>query len=323
MHSAEAPTTIYEIPELSAERQATYSERDRHQRYFCLCGDDRCLTAESADALRRENAASPDNALRVFGGAQGIAHIFAVSLVAQYGIQKLQEITNGDFVEFISTVSTRCDELGYIACNHSADKNEEDRCNVNPDSKNGIGCARLANAQTIAELNYSEDIIELGKNEERAIFTASNDSYIDTIAAANQQIVVVFTDEGQKTFNAGRGELIAAGSPVGLVAGAHAPVGETVVALNFHPNKVSNPRIACERNLAFYDIDVTQIAELVMKLRPELNLQPRIIFEAILQDVRATRKALAASENKAPEDLKIEVYGRAEDGLAYLNSIAN
>ncbi len=323
MHSAEVPIAIYEISELSAERQATYSERDRTQRCFCLCGDDRCLTAESTDALKREGAASPDNALRVFGGAQGIAHIFAVSIAAQYGRQKLQEITDGDFVGFIKNVSTRCDELGFIACNHSADKNEEDRCNVNPSSKNGIGCARLANAQTVAELNYSEDIIKLGKNEERAIFTASDDSYIDTIATANQHIVSVFTNEGQKTFNAGRSELIAAGSPVGLVTGAHAPADETVVALNFHPNKVSNPRMAYERNLAFYDIDVTQVAELVMKLQPELNLQPRIIFEAILQDVRATRKALAASENKSPEDLKIEIYGRAEDGLAYLNSITN
>src|SRR5690606_19265680 len=91
MHSAEVPIAIYEISELSAERQATYSERDRTQRCFCLCGDDRCLTAESTDALKREGAASPDNALRVFGGAQGIAHIFAVSIAAQYGRQKLQE----------------------------------------------------------------------------------------------------------------------------------------------------------------------------------------------------------------------------------------
>lgn len=318
------PPLTQHIPELSRERQSTYTEKNPDLKYFAVCGDDRGLTQESAAMTSKDGYADPNEALRVFGGLEGFARMSAAVIIAQHGQDTFVELFGSGFNSFAKEVGARAesDAVRVSFCNHTAEKNEDDAAKLNLSSDKGLGCAHGANAQLVTELNADTGVVARGKSEEHVLFNdQASEEYIDKIAQANLQAARIFSHDGEKSYNLNRDDFVAIQAPIVVVAGDHLPAKSTVVALNFNTDKISRPRLANEQGIGFYDQDVTQIAEAMIRTFPELQLDSRLVMETVIHDVRPTRKALAGSENLELEDLEIQTFGDPLDALAYLSSI--
>jgi hypothetical protein len=307
------------IPEISAERQATFVEKNPDGTYYLFCGDDRNLTEESAAKLRQEGIEDPDTAMRYYGGVVGVARVLAVALAVQYGADALNQYP-GSFQDLIKDQEQRIAATQNVKPGaHSAESNEGSATELNSSSESGIGCAYGAGAQVITEISSNPDLIALGKAEAPRL-SGENESMVDAIAQANQAVAAHFS-EGGKSFNLHRHDLEDLEAPIAILEGSHAPVDQTVVMYNYHVDKISNPRTANERGIPSYDNDLTQVAEALILANLELDLNPRILLDVMDQDIRSVREALASHEGKHAADLKIERYGDYEAAVAYLESI--
>lgn len=318
MHETEQ--TVTGIPEISPEREATYENKNVEGTYYLFCGDDRELTEESANALRLEGVEDPDNALRTFGAGAGTARTIATALCANGGSGALESY-RGKYMQFIKDSGERLKAAAnLIPGTHSGEANEEHSSVLNHDSENGIGCAYAANAQLVTQLNYSDDILQLATREIEQL-SGKKPEKIEAIALASKEVEAIFSSDGQQTFNLDRDDLRDLDIPTAIVKGSHAKAADTAVILNFHTDKVSNPRKAKEQGIPAYDIDITQECEAILKANPDLNLDPRTLVETKIVDICATRKALAGSEGKEAADLHIERYGDYETAVSYLESV--
>jgi hypothetical protein len=320
MHETEQETI--RTPEISAERQATFVEKNPEGTYYLFCGDDRDLTDESADTLRSPEVEDPNTAIRYYGGAIGLARIAATVIVAQYGPEALSKY-EGSFEDFTKDQINRISSTSNVRVGvHSAEGSEGNTTHLDDASEKDIACAYAAGAQKVTQLNADPAIIELGKRETRELFGDDNQTeLVDIIADANGTIEKYFSRSGEVSFNVDRNGLKNLDVPVAILRGSHAPVASTIVELNFHADKVSNPRTGREAGLKSYVNDITQAAEIVKKANSDLQLQPRLIVAAMLEDIRAVREALASSEGKHAEDLRVERYGSPEAAIAYLESL--
>lgn len=318
MHETEQqPTTT---PEISAERESAFAEKNPDGTYYLFCGDDRNLTPESAEALSSPDTEHPDTAIRYYGGEVGPARVLAVAIAAQYGPEALQAY-QGSFADFVQDQSSRISAALKVRLGvHSARDNEGNGSQLDGASEKGIGCAYAAGAQAVTQLSGSEALVNLGQAEERQLF-GEGAGYVDRVAEANRAVESHFSQGGQVSFGLDRSDLQRLAAPVAILEGAHASVDQAVVVMNFHADKISNPRRANETNVPFYNNDVTQVAEMLIRANPDLNLDPRILLAVMDQDIRATREALASHEGKHADDLRVERYGDPQAAIAYLESI--
>lgn len=316
MHATEQ--LVNQIPEISPERQSTFVEKNPDGTYYLFCGDDRNLTIESAEHLRQIGIEDPDTAIRYYGGIVGITRVYAVAFVLQHGIEALAAL--GDlFPDEVKEQKARItNSQKVLAGTHSAESNENDSASLNPESDSDIGCKYAAAVQTVTILNSEPDVITTGKSESTRL---TGQDLTDQIAQANAQVANLYSKNGQTSFNLVRHDLIDLDGPVAIVAGSHAPIDEVVAVCNFYPNKVSNPRQANDSGVSFYNNDMTQVAEMIIRANPDADLDPRILLAVMDQDIRATREALASAEGKHAADLRLERYGTYEDAVAYLESI--
>jgi hypothetical protein len=316
--------TMPKIPEISPERKAAFVERDPLKKYYLFCGDDRNLTNESVQALLDINpdVESAEFSLRYYGGLIGVSRVLATTIAAQYGIAVLESnFPNNNFVAFASVVNERGEKAvpSIIMGAHSAAGNEQNKSHLDEDSDSTIGCAYAAGTGAVTMLSQDEGLIELGKNEQSVLFSRASD--YDAIRSGNDIVNSYFFNGKGVEFGIDRDNLIDLDIPVAILDGSHAPTAEAVVVLNYTNNLITHPRTANEHGVPFYNIDVTQVAELLLRSFPDLDLDPRLLLEVVDQDVRATREALAGHEGKHAQDLHLERLGDAEEAILYLQSL--
>jgi hypothetical protein len=309
-------------PEISAERQAAYVDRDPNTTYLLGCGDDRNATEESAEKLAQENTAEKDAVLRYYGGLYGLTRIFGVTMATQFGADSLKAY-NGDLNKLALDVKNRVEATSDIKLvNHSAEANEGNAADLDMDSENGLGCAYCALIGGVCSLCApGTDLSALARNEQVELFGDS--SLAEPVEKGNAVFLDTFLD-GSADSSLSREDFSAVGAPVSILSGAHAKAKDVVVVQNFHPGKVSSPKAANEAGVPFYNNDITAVAEALIKAFPELHLNPRIMFAAMDLDVRAVRHALAQHEDESltAKDMKLERYGNPEEAVAYLESLA-
>jgi hypothetical protein len=315
----ELETVTETTPEISTELAATYVDKQPDQTYLVLCGDDRELTEESREELAKLDVADPDTAIRYYGGAIGVSKVTAVAVVAQHGPEILEQF-DGGIGEFNAAINKRTEGTNnVILATHSAEANEGNPAVLASSSELGLGCAYGALEHAVADLNSDPAVLEVAKSDKQRLSGSADSTTIETVAEANASFRDRFfkADKGLS-----RDDFHTLGSPTGIVRGAHAKVADTSVVINFHPNKVSNPRAAAEIGQQSYNNDVTQVAEMILRANPELSLDPRVLLDTMITDIAATRAALASGEGLSADDLKLLRYGDYEEAVSYLESIA-
>lgn len=323
MQTAEvAFETEKSLPELSSERKATYLNKDPNETYAVFCGDDRQLTPESVAALKEKGVKTPENAIRYYGGAVGIARVTALTIATQYGPEAIATY-GGNFVDFTAAVRDRVEAANKVVLGvHSAEGNEGNADHIDENAEAGLGCAYAAGVNVVTEISATnEDVAALAPTEQSRQF--KDMVPITSLTAAENAVREQFfgTDQTNRGFD--RDDFKTLGAPVAIVQGSHAHSDETVVAINYETDQVTDPAAADKAGLKFYDNDVTQVAEMIMKAFPELKLQPAILLSVMDQDIRATRTALASHDGAAdPSRIQLERNGDPKAALAHLESLA-
>lgn len=318
----EMEPAVVEIPEASPELQATYEAFDPNQKYYVFCGDDRPLTAENSQALEQNGVASPDNAVRTFGGAFGTARALAVTLLAQQNGIAASTLSSfrGNFVGWANSSASRLAErTNLVPGMHSADGNEGNAVHFDENSEKGLGCAYAANAETVGEINTNPDIVAFAEHVIQKL--GSSPRNLDSIEEANYKVKELFSVDGQKSFNLSREDVSRIEIPTAIVKGSHAPVDDTVIVINLQHDMVSNPRKAVELGKPAYDVDAVIECAAALKAYPELDLDPRIMLESKILDICATAEALAASEGKHAWDFTYKKLGNFEDAVSTLEEV--
>ena len=308
------------IPEISTERQATYSRKDPNIEYLILCGDDRNVTAESIAALKEQGFEKPENSIRYFGGEVGIMRVFALAVAVQYGEEVLARYSK-DPVQLTDDVNTRVEATNNVRGGiHSAEANEENPAQINEHSEKGVGCAYCASFGGVCSIcAHNEAAAELAKSEQSKLF--KDNSLVEPVIEANRKLEDHLFDGNGADRGLGRSDFAKLGAPVAILEGPHGASEDLVVVQNF-TDKVSDPGMANESGIRFYDNDVTQVAEMLMRAFPELKLKPRILFAVMDHDIRGVRVALASHDGEADASrLALERYGDPEAAIAYLESL--
>jgi hypothetical protein len=302
------------FPETSPERQATFEKRDFNHVYELLCGDERKLSQGSAKELGGETE-EVESFLRYFGGLAGVGRVLILTLLAEgkYGeVEARFSGTYGDVLKKIKSDVEATEGINVSLDLHSADHNEGGE-HFHADSEEGVGCAYCANIAIISGM--------CADSAEKPLATQPESGWTNNTTTAN-------INQSNGTFRAmffasnaagmTRQDYVLIGAPVGVLKGNHAKAEETVAVINFTADKVSNPNKAVEGNVPFYGNDVTQIAEMLIRTYPELNLNPEAILTVMEWDVRATRAALAGGDASA---IKQERLGDPQEAITYLRDL--
>lgn len=307
----------FTVPEITPEIAVTYEDKNPGIRYEVGCGDDRPKTDASHATLQEAGHAPETTAMiRYYGAGAGLARVLGVTVAAQ-SPEALSQYA-GSFVDFTKEVVGRIEATSNIkVAMHSAESNEGNPATFNPASSEGLGCAYAANVGALAnicasdtghaELTTTEGVSLLGDSVEHELIKRANDSF------GNH-----FFGKEYATTGLTRNDYVELGLPTQVLKGAHAKPADTFVVANFTAEKVSNPTRAAQEGRQFYDVDVTQAAEMLMRAFPELKLDPEILLAVMDQDIRATRVALAGG-NAA--DLELRRFGDPQTALTYLKSL--
>ena len=307
-----------EVAEISELKEATFIEKDPSKTYWLACGDDRNATAESADNLNEAGVESIETAIRYYGALAGISRVLATTLVEQYGSEALEDLPD-DFVELMKEVQSKVEGDGKVRMSmHTAESNEGNSTSFDAQSEQGVGCAYAAGAKVVTEINASSANKKL-TSEEYLLVSGQEDPF-DRIADANT--VVADHYFGGEAAGLSRRDYVEIGVPVEVLAGSHARADVATAVVNFKPDRISNPRHANEDSEPFYNNDVTQVAEMLIKAFPDHQLDPETLIKVMLSDIAATRTALAAQDNLQPTDLRLEVYGSYDEAVEYLQSVS-
>lgn len=312
------------LPEIDEELKATYETRRNSEVITIDCGDDRRRTAESKAALLELGVAPQvDSYLRYFGSQTGIIRDLAITLALQYGAEALEQWP-GDFDDFVAQATRRIEgSQNIVFVKHTAEKNEGNKASFDPESENGLGCAHAAGIGAVTDIATNhEPTRELALVEQPLI--VGSDSYVESVIKANRDTGEHFFGRNMKTFGLGRADYQKIGGPVSVLEGDHALSSDTFVVYNFTTDQVTNPDKAHEINRPFYDVDMTQVAELLIRAFPEFKLKPKVLFAVMDQNTRATRAALASHDGDHSVDasrLAVKRYGDPEAAILYLESI--
>lgn len=311
---------VPKTPELNGDYLATYEVKRPDIKYAVGCGDDRPLTDESRETLLDTGHESLETGayIRYYGGEAGMARVFATVALTD-GFGDTLKAMGDSFVEVMTEVRRRIEATSHVVLNlHSAESNEGSPTTFAPGSENGLGCAYAANLGVVGQICADfPDHKALSDTETTDLFGDTANS--EEIRKANQTFDDLYFPD-PSIVGLSREEYVEAGVPVQILKGKHAPAAETRVAINFTPDRVSNPQRATEEGKPFYNNDVTQVAEMLIRAFPELNLQPETLLRVMDSDIRATRFALAKDEGGA-EALKVYRVGSPAEALKYLHKV--
>lgn len=315
--TSEVMTDFTEVYEISELKEATFVEKDPKATYYLSCGDDRNLTEESGAALAELGVESPDLTIRYYGAAIGGSRVVLTTLAEQYGEDGFDGLPDS-FTEAVDDFARRAESSSKVRMTvHSAEKNEASTAHFDTDSTNGLGCAYAGGVKVVTELNQDKSVQTLAAAE----FTDMSGESVaqNSIASANRLVSERFFSDMQSGLT--RSDYTELGLPVAIHAGEHAHASEATVVVNFHADKVSNPRHANEEAVPYYDNDVTQMAEIILRAYPEYELDPETLLKVMINDIAATRQALASHDDLQASDLRLETYGSYHDAVAYLKAL--
>lgn len=285
------------IPEITPEQEAVYTDFDPNKLYAVACGDDRYPTEESL-ALLPDGVEKDGTLVRYYGGIWGVSRVLAVAIAQQYGIDALKEHYHGDFVEFACGVRDRIEATTNLRFTvHSAEANEDGaKDTLNESSEKGVGCAYADSIGGVSQLNSDPTVRSIASEEARQLSQAEVDQRFDEIVAANQVVFnLLFEDNAAASLS--REDFLRTAMPSLILVGAHRHITDGVKAVaNLRDDKVSNPRIAEENGGRFYNNDIAIIAKAVMTAFSDLKLNPHWLLDIMVEDIAATRQALAGRE---------------------------
>lgn len=322
MTSPENPAASHEFepvtPEISPELQATYEVKRPDIRYPIVCGDDREQTTESQEALQGVGVEQLDTQIRYFGGAAGIERVLALTLIASDHEEKLADL-GSTHTDSIKTVIHAVQASSNVTPElHSAENNEGNAAAFDSEREEGVGCAYAASEAAVTTI-CAEDEAHYALTGEEAQQLYGNTTFIDDVRKANQRYKELRFGDGKPGLN--REDYDEIEAPVQILKGQHAPVDQTLVVINFQPDRVSNPAKAHELGKAFYNNDVTQVAEMLIRAFPEYDLDPELLLAVMDQDIRATRAALAHGAEGGAAALEVQRYGTPAEAIAYLHDV--
>lgn len=312
---------ILEISELEAKTYRDFSF-DSDKQYAVGCGDDRPATPESL--VRLPVGVETDGTMvRYYGGIWGVARVLAVAITQTYGMDTVSD-TN-IFTRFADQVKAKMEAKTNLCFTvHSAEANEdESRDALNTNSKKAVGCAYAASIGGVSALNSDNHITAVATAEATEMGDKEVDNRFTAIVQANKDVFGLFfsTDSAAALT---REDFAESGMPDLILEGSHRHISDGAKAvINFRHDRVSNPTDADETVGKFYNNDVTIVTEAIMRTFPELKLDPHMILDIMIEDIAATRQALAGHEDLCAEDLKPARYGDYAKALSYLNSVAN
>lgn len=300
------------------EIEKFYHERRANEQLAIGCGDDREPHVDE-NIFGKEY----DGMLRYYGGLVGIERVLRVTVAAQHG-SKILETFNPNFLEGAKSTAKRIIKITegkVVPMLHTADGNEGGATQYKPNAEGGVGCAYGAGAGAVTTLNSEPSIVAVGKEEQAKSF--GDNTEVDTIAAANTEMGKYYFGEDPASYGLGRTEFNELGTDVMTLRGKHAPAKDTFVVVNYSPSQITNPNKANEEGKPFYNNDVTQVAELLLRAYPEFDLSPRLLLQVMDQDIRATRAALVAHETGEADPTQLAVVNRGdiEEAVAYLESV--
>lgn len=322
MEASEAKIDELTIPEISETKHATFTARHPDTIYLLGCGDDRSLTPESIEALKQDGIENPEVFVRYYGGALGAARIAGVAIAKQHGREVLDSFY-GDFEAFVLDIAERIkDTSNLVPALHSAVANEGNPAHLcTEDSDTGLGCAYAKLLGGVTALNMDDSVVSTASNEARVMTQQEFDEAFTDIVRANGEFAEHFAIDPSAGFD--RQGFRRLGLPSMILAGDHAAVRSNSVTavINFMPDAVSSPNKANNTDEPFYNNDVTIMAEALIRALPEYNLDPRTLLNIMMEDIAATRQALAGGEDLTAKELPLERYGDIDEAVAYLEQL--
>lgn len=319
MHDTDPTTNKNHLPmpELSPELAATYEMRDPKIIYELGCGDDRPPTQESLTTLAEKGTDPNEAMLRYYGGLTGVTRVLLLTLLAQGKREIIDSQFNGSFVDVMKNIKSDIEAKNKVRLAlHTAEGNEGNPIQFDPTSENNVGCAYAANAATIAEI-CATDPTHAKLTQREGQLLGNTRSVAGNVQAANRALNDrYFTDTSVAGLT--RTDFTEMGVPIQVLRGAHAAAEDTLVVMNFSIDQLSNSTKAAATGRPFYNNDVTQVAEMLIRTYPEFKLDPTTLFAVMDQDIRATRAALTGGNATELEQARI---GNPEDAIAYLESV--
>lgn len=286
------------------------------------CGDDRGPTAESLKAMAEQGLPIEGPYLRIFGGIYGATRALLVAAVAQHGEEALQTLGT-DFHELSHEVARRAADRDVIMMTHSAEGAEGNPTHIDQTAGDKLGCAYGDSIGVVANLSaHDQLVIRSAEYEATSLFGSPQDGNVQKVVQANRVLVDEIFGR-QEPMSISKGDVIETKVPGMVLKGAHAKTEDVKHVYSFSDEELSDPVKAVEQGTPFYDTDLTQVAELLIKSFPELNLDSDLVANAIILDVNATKAALAASDGGARDPQRIVSlrYGDPHKALAHLSAL--
>ena len=312
----------YAMPEVSEEIKNTFTKIEYP--LVLGCGDDRGCTDESAAALTELGLPMDRAFARLFGGKFGAANILAVAAAAQHGPDFVQRRLGTDFYALSEELSQRAKQHGVYMLAHSAQSNEDNPAQININSENAVGCARIAALGQVNDIAANNQLaIRVGEADAEAIFgNLETTTSFPELAEKFAQTSNIFFGDNPKSFAIARDEIIKTNTQAMVLKGSHAPSEQAKHVINLEWDELSDANEAAVRQIYYYNNDVVVVAAALIKSYPELELDPNILINTMLLDAAATRTALAAGDG-APDPQRIESLrnGDGREALAYLYSL--
>jgi hypothetical protein len=317
-HTSEERKDV-EMKEVSEAIKATFIKREGP--VVLACGDDRGLTEESLTAMKEAGLPIEDAYLRIYGGIYGATRALLVAATAQHGREAIYRIGD-NFIEASAITAKRASEQDVIMITHSAESAENNPAHINEHSHAGLGCAYATGIGKVSNLTaYDQLIIRSAEYEATSVFGTPQDDSVQRLVRANRILVEdVFGKDEPMSIS--RRDVIGQKVPAMILEGSHASTDKVVHVLNFSEDLISDPREANIRGVHYYDTDVVQLAEVLIKAWPELELDAELLVNAIILDAAATRAALAAADGPAdPQRIESLRLGDAHQAIAHLTSL--
>lgn len=314
----------------------------RQGRIFGGCGDDRPLTAESAQALTREY-----QDLTVLDPAEGFASIYGGLAGISKNIAIVGTIQDPNFLDktggldgitqaLLETMQTDMSEDAVYFGLHSAEADEtaasghEDRVSFCSHGNSATGCAYCGGVgATSAIIAGDPHAQKTARENQIAIF--GNDDDFERFIAAHQQ----FVDHEGATRAVDRSAYTAllqqpvAGThrlPFMMLEGAHVSARNSGVIINFDPKSVGSARKAHDAQHDIYREDVAIAAEVARKTFPHLDAE--LLLRAFVIDSTAVRAVLASVDADPqlngildPTPLAIGVRGDVRQAIKNLENL--
>jgi hypothetical protein len=305
---------LIDVKTMPNEREKHFVDIDTLTQIAVGCGDERCVCKNSLKGLESEDG-NLEHFIRCYGGPFGLAHTLMLN------IANVKEPNNIGIRNSLSShksavglVISRLTEAGMVPMLHS-DNSSEGGTVFNGDSDNpDVGCAFAKKLGIITDLMNRDYVVEASK--EYINSQNGNPSEIESIMHAKWQMVEQGVDEN---FNYNRADFCELVNNVAVLDGPHKDAEDTALVLNY-TNKVSRPT----PDKPFYDVDVKQVAEILIKLFPEIDFDANTLLSSIELQSITTAHALALGTRKEGSNLEmlaLEVYGDRMQALLEIQQL--